>query len=385
MSSAARGEEEHMSSKVLWQGSEAVVEAAIRVGCNFFVGYPITPASEILELSAVKAPRHGGVFVQAEDEIAAINMAIGASWAGRKPLIATSGPGFSLMQEGIGYAVMTETPLVLVDAMRTGPATGQATKTSQGDLLQAVWGRHGDQAVIVLIPESVEELFRLTVRAFNLAEKYRVPVILTVEEAIIHLRESVDTSKLRVEVVERRRPRSPDEPPFGGDLVPPMPEVGKGYNVLVTGSTHDEYGVRRTSDPEVHRRLVERLLRKIHDNRGDIVEYETRGVEDADYLIVTVGIVSRAASLAALRLRERGVKVGLFTPKTIWPFPCDELEEIVRSGVNKILVPEMNLKQLYYMVRASVSGQAEVRPYNKVGGGIPIYPREIEEAILRWR
>lgn len=374
-----------MRSRVLMQGSEAIVEASIAAGCTFFVGYPITPINEILELAAEKSSTRDLVFFQAEDEIAVINVAIGASWAGRKVLVATSGPGFSLMQEGIGYAVMTETPIVIVDAMRTGPATGQATKTSQGDLLQAIWGRHGDQAVIVLTPNSISSLYEATIKAFNYSEKYRVPVIIAVEEAIIHLRESIDLSNIKLEVLNREKSKTLKEPPFGGKLVPPMPEVGEGFNILVTGSTHDEYGVRHTSDPQVHRRLVERLLQKIYMNKKEIVDYEVYSEQSPEYLIVSIGVVSRASLAAAKVLRAEGVKVGVFIPKTIWPFPCTELREVVeREDVKKILVPEMNLKQLYYIVKACLEG-VEVRAYNKIGGGIPIYPSEIVKTILEWR
>lgn len=373
-----------MGSKRLIQGSEAIVEASIHAGCTFFVGYPITPINEVLELAAARSSEGNIVFFQAEDELAVINVAIGASWAGRKVLVATSGPGFSLMQEGIGYAVMTETPLVIVDAMRTGPATGQATKSSQGDMLQAIWGRHGDQAVIVLIPNSVPSLYQLTVKAFNYSEKYRVPVVLLVEEAVVHLRETVDPSRFKIEIIDREKPRRLDEPPFGGRLVPPMPLVGEGFKLLVTGSTHDEYGVRNTSDPQVHRKLVERLVAKIFENRREIVDYELHLENSPDYLIVSVGIVSRA-SLAAIRiLKEKGVRVGVFTPKTLWPFPSEDLRDVVeRYDVKKILVPEINLKQLYYLVKAYVEN-VEVRPYNKIGGGLPIYPSELASEILRW-
>ncbi|MBS7633447.1 2-oxoacid:acceptor oxidoreductase subunit alpha, partial [Candidatus Bathyarchaeota archaeon] len=247
-----------------WQGNEACAEAALAAGCRFFAGYPITPASEIAEHLARKLPQTGGVALQMEDELAAIGAVVGASWAGAKAMTATSGPGFDLMQETIGWAFMTETPCVIVDVQRLGPSTGQATKCGQGDIMQARWGTHGDYVAIALSPNSVGETFELTVRAFNLAEKYRTPVVLLTDEEIAHMRERVTVpSSENMELVNRRKPKPSERMFFGSDEVPPMPSVGEGFDVAVTGSTHDEYGIRFTADPDVHRRLVERLNGKI--------------------------------------------------------------------------------------------------------------------------
>ena len=239
-------------------GNEAVVEGAILAGCRFYAGYPITPASEVLELMASRLPGVGGVFVQCEDEISSVCMVIGASWAGFKAMTATSGPGFSLMQEAIGLATITETPIVITNIMRAGPGTGQATKSAQGDLMQARWGRHGDQAIVVLSPSSPRECLTLTVKAFNIAEKLRTPVVLLSDELIAHTMETIVVPS-EVEIVERPKPSSFRVPPFHSEdprIAPPMPPLGEGFNVIVTASTHDEWGFRRTQNREVHERLV---------------------------------------------------------------------------------------------------------------------------------
>lgn len=241
-----------------WQGNEACAEAALAAGCRFFAGYPITPSSEIAELLAQKLPKIGGIAIQMEDELASIGAVVGASWAGAKAMTATSGPGFSLMQETIGYAFMTETPCVIVDVQRLGPSTGQATKCGQGDAMQARWGTHGDYSAIAVSPNSVQELFELTVDAFNLAEKYRTPVVLLTDETVAHMRERVKIPSTEdLQILNRRKPKPNEKAFFGLEEIPPMPSVGEGYNLAVTGSTHNEYGIRFTADPTVHRQLVE--------------------------------------------------------------------------------------------------------------------------------
>jgi 2-oxoglutarate ferredoxin oxidoreductase subunit alpha len=278
-----------------WQGNEACCEAAITAGCRFFAGYPITPASEIAEHLARRLPQVGGVAIQMEDEIASIGAVVGASWAGFKTMTATSGPGFDLMQETIGWAFMTETPCVIVNVQRLGPSTGQATKCGQGDVMQSRWGTHGDYTAIVLSPNSVQEMFELTIKAFNHAEKYRTPVILLADEIIAHMREKIiiQTAK-NSKIINRKKPKPSDKAFFGLEEIPPMPSVGEGYNVPVTGSTHDPYGIRFTADAQVHRRLVERLNNKIQNHAEEIADVETYKIGNCEIGIVSFGCTSRA-------------------------------------------------------------------------------------------
>jgi len=365
-----------------WQGNEACAEAAVAAGCRFFAGYPITPASEIAELLSEMLPKIGGIAIQMEDELASIGAVVGASWAGAKAMTATSGPGFSLMQETIGYAFMTETPCVIVDVQRLGPSTGQATKCGQGDVMQARWGTHGDYTAIALSPNSVQEMFELTLKAFNLAEKYRTPVVLLADETIAHMRERATLpSTENMEILSRRRPKPNEKAFFGLEEVPPMPSVGEGYNLVVTGSTHNEYGIRFTADPEVHRKLVERLNSKIQNHADEIAEAETRNIEECKIGVVAFGCTSRAIYEAAEVAEEKGVSVGYVRLKTLWPFP----EKIVRTlaeTAEKIVVPEMNLKQVFYEVQRIANGSADVVPLNKIGGGELITPEELTEKIL---
>jgi 2-oxoglutarate ferredoxin oxidoreductase subunit alpha len=329
-----------------WQGNEACAEAAIAAGCRFFAGYPITPASEIAEHLAKKLPKVDGVAIQMEDELASIGAVVGASWAGAKSMTATSGPGFSLMQETIGYAFMTETPCVIVDVQRLGPSTGQATKCGQGDVMQARWGTHGDYSAIALSPNSVQEMFELTIKAFNLAEKYRTPVILLADEEIAHMREQVTIPSLEsIEIVNRRKPKPGETAFFGLEEVPPMPAVGEGYNVAVTGSTHNEYGIRFTADPNVHKRLVERLNSKIQDHADELAEAETHSIDDCQIGIISFGCTSRAIYEAVENAEAIGVTVGYARLKTIWPFPEKIVKKLAKTA-EKIIVPEMNLRRL---------------------------------------
>jgi 2-oxoglutarate ferredoxin oxidoreductase subunit alpha len=365
-----------------WQGSEACAEAAILAGCRFFAGYPITPATEIAEHLARRLPQVGGVAFQVEDELASIGAVVGASWAGAKAMTATSGPGFSLMQEGIGYAFMTETPCVIVDVQRAGPSTGQATKCGQGDVMQSRWGTHGDYAAVVLSPNSVEEMFTLTIRAFNLAEKYRTPVILLSDEVVAHMREKVIVPPLEeLEIINRRKPKPGDKAFFGLEEVPPMPSVGDGFNVAVTGSTHDEYGIRFTADPLVHRRLVERLNGKIQNHVDEIADLERYNVEDCDIGLVAYGCTSRALYDVVEEAKAEGVMVGYVRLKTLWPFPEKAIKKLAEAA-GKILVPEMNLRQIFYEVQRAAEGRAKVIPINKIGGGELITPEELLSKIL---
>jgi 2-oxoglutarate ferredoxin oxidoreductase subunit alpha len=360
-----------------WQGNEACAEGAITAGCRFFAGYPITPSSEIAEHLALRLPQVGGIAIQMEDELASLGAVIGASWAGAKAMTATSGPGFSLMQENIGYAFMTETPCVVVDVQRAGPATGQATKCGQGDVMQARWGTHGDYAAIVLSPNSVQEMFDLTVRAFNLAEKFRTPVVLLADEVVAHMREKIVLSPSgRVKIVNRRKPKQGENGFFGLEDVPPMPSFGEGFNVTVTGSTHDEYGIRATADPAIHRRLVERLVGKILKNADEIVDYESYRADKCKVGIISFGCTSRTVYETVELAKEEGIDAGFIRLRTVWPFP----EEVVRKmakNAKVIFVPEMNLRQIFYEVQRVAGDTVPIVPVNKIGGGEMITPEEL--------
>lgn len=366
-----------LSSKTLfWQGNEACVEAAIIAGCRFFAGYPISPANEITEHISERLPQVGGIFMQMEDELASIGAIMGASWGGKKVMTATSGPGFSLMQETIGWGFMTETPCVIVDVQRVGPGTGQATKCAQGDVMQARWGTHGDYSAIALSPNSVQEMFELTIRAFNLAEKYRTPVILLADEVIAHLREQVTVPPLEnIKIINRKRPKAGDQAFFGLEDVAPMPSVGEGFNVAVTASTHDECGVRFTADPAVHRRMVEKINNKIKNHADDIVEVENYNIDKCKVGVVAYGVASRAVYEAVEEAEKKGIKVGYVRLKTLWPFPEKPIQKLAKTA-EKIIVPEMNLGQIFYEVKR-VACQTEVIPLSKIGGGELIMPEEI--------
>jgi len=367
-------------STFFWQGNEACAEAAIAAGCRFFAGYPITPASEIAEHLAERLPQVGGIAIQMEDEIASMGAIVGASWAGAKAMTATSGPGFSLMQENIGYAFMTETPCVIVDVQRAGPSTGQATKCGQGDVMQARWGTHGDYASIVLSPNSVQEMFDLTIQAFNLAETYRAPVILLADEVVAHMRERI-VVPAKIEILNRRKPKPTEKAFFGVEEIPPMPSVGAGFNVTVTGSTHDEYGIRSTADPKVHQKLVERLVGKIRGNADRLADVEEHNVKNCDVGIVSYGCTSRAVYETVDLARERGIKVGFIRLKTVWPFP-DKIVQVMAKNAKAIIVPEMNLQQIFYEVKRAVGNAVSVFPLNKIGGGEMITPEELFTEII---
>jgi 2-oxoglutarate ferredoxin oxidoreductase subunit alpha len=370
------------SGTYFWQGSKACAEAAIMAGCRFFAGYPITPASEIAEHLAKRLPQFNGVSVQMEDEMASLGAAIGASWAGNKAMTATSGPGFSLMQELIGYAFITETPCVIVDVQRVGPSTGQATKCAQGDVMQSRWGTHGDYSAIVLSPNSVQEMFTLTVRAFNLAEEYRTPVILLSDETVAHMREQITVPSLEsIKIFNRNKPRGRDISFFGVEEVPPMPTIGEGFNVTVTGSTHDEYGIRSTADPGIHRELVRRLNDKIINHDEEISDIEAYNIKDCEIALVSYGCTSRAIYETVEKAEDMGVKIGFIRLKTIWPFP-DRIIRNLAEKAAKIFVPELNLGQIVKEVERAVDGAAEVIPLNKIGGGELITPEEMLINIL---
>ncbi len=361
--------EEHLRTlagkRYFWLGDEACAYGALFSGCNFFTGYPITPASEIAEVMAAQLPKVGGYYVQMEDEIASIAAMIGGVWAGAKAMTATSGPGFSLMQENIGYAIMTETPCVIVDVQRSGPSTGQATKPAQGDVMQARWGTHGDHNIIALAPNSVQECFDMTVDCFNLAEEYRTPVIFLMDGEVGHLRERINVPKVRSIKLTKRRKGTKKDMLFGGELVPPIKEFGDGHYLHVTGSTHKEDGIRDAESQKVHEKLVTRIYDKIDKNREKLVNLEEKWTEDADTAVISYGGAARPAEGAVIRLRKKGKKVGFMRLKTIWPFPREQVRELGRQ-VRRIYVPEMNLGQLSREIERFVS--VPVINVPKIGG-----------------
>lgn len=367
------------------QGDEAIARAAILAGCRFYAGYPITPASEIFEAMSLYMPLVDGVSIQMEDEIGSIAAVIGASWAGAKAMTATSGPGFSLMMENLGYAIMTETPLVLVNVQRSGPSTGQPTLAAQGDLMQAIWGTHGDHSLIVLTPATVQEAFDMTIRAFNLAEKYRTPVILLTDAEVGHMRERVYAPHPdELELIYRKLPANEEEAkyPFGdvhGDLIPPMPLFGNGYFTHVTGSTHKENGLRDVYTPEVHDRLVRRLHKKIEVHEKEIQKWEEYYTDDAEILLVSWGVSARPSLGAVIEARKKGIRAGLIVPKTVHPFPGKRIKELSKKA-HTILVPEMNLGQMILEVQRFVREEVPVIGVNKIGG-VPLTVEEILKEI----
>ncbi|MBU0712525.1 2-oxoacid:acceptor oxidoreductase subunit alpha [bacterium] len=368
----------------MWQGNVACAEAALAVGCRFFAGYPITPSTEIAEVLSRRLPMVGGNFIQMEDEIAAMGATIGASLGGAKAMTATSGPGFSLKQENIGFAVMAEVPCVIVNVQRGGPSTGLPTHAAQGEVMQSRWGTHGDHPIIVLSPCSVRETYDMTVRAFNLAEKYRTPVILLSDELVGHLTEKVHVPPIeQLGIENRKKPLvSPDKYlPYelNESDIPAMANFGDGYRYHVTGLAHDETGFP-TNNPEKIQVQLERLNRKIDRYRDDIVEIETHYTEDADILVISFGSTARSARRAVINAREKGIKAGLLRLKTIWPFPDREIEEI-SAPVRKIIVAEMNLGQIAHEVEWATRRSKPVVRVNKINGE-PITPNEIFNAII---
>lgn len=356
------------------QGNEACMEAAVIAGARFYAGYPITPSTEIAEGLALRMPEEGGVFLQMEDEIASISACIGASWAGAKSLTATSGPGFSLMQESIGYAAMTETPIVIVDVMRGGPSTGLPTMVGQGDVMQAKYGSHGDYPTIALAAANVQDMFDLTVRSFNLSERYRVPTILLSDAEIGHMRGKFAVPE-RLEVVERlvRKDRVwHDGFAYDESLVPKMPIFGTGARVHVTGLSHDIAGYP-TSDREVHQELVLRLHEKVSRHTGDICEIEVQR-PGSRRMLVAYG----STNFPAWEVMRAHEDVGLVTLKTIWPFPAEKLGLAI-AGSQEVVVAEMNLGQVFTEVHtvACAQGCRKVRLFSDVGGEVPS-PRQLE-------
>ena len=364
-------------------GDEAIAEGAIAAGCSVFAGYPITPQSEIAERISYRLPQVGGVFIQMEDEISSMAAILGGAWGGQKTMTATSGPGFSLMMENLGLGLMTETPCVLVNIQRGGPSTGLPTLVGQADMMQARWGSHGDYGVIALSPWSPQESFELTVHAFNLAERYRLPVLVMSDEVVGHMYERVEIDPDRIEIVERRKPSVPPEEfllyEVDDRLVPKgMPTFGDGYRVHVTGLTHDERGYP-VLDAETQAALVPRLKEKIARNAADIIMIEETDVDGADVVIVTYGISART-SLGAMRMaQEKGLKVGMLRLITVWPFPEDRIRALA-DEVAGFVVPEINLGQVVLEVERVTAGRAAVTPVPHAGGDIH-RPEQIVSAI----
>ncbi|HUU47083.1 MAG TPA: 2-oxoacid:acceptor oxidoreductase subunit alpha [Acidobacteriota bacterium] len=377
-----------LGRKVLFtQGDIAISYGALLAGCRFFAGYPITPATETAEIMSRLLPRVGGTCIQMEDEIASMGAIIGASWTGARSMTATSGPGFSLMQENIGYAAMTETPCVVVDVQRSGPSTGQPTEGAQGDIMQAKWGSHGDYELIALSPSTVQECLDLTIKAFNLADTYRVPVILLTDGIIGHMREKITLPEFEeVTITPRKQPSTSKEAylPFADDgtQIPEMSTFGTGFRTYITGLTHTENGYPSTDNQPNHDRLIRRLCDKIRNNRDKIVEVE-RDYEDASrgetIGIVSYGATSRSVDYAVKALRQSGIKIDHLRIITNWPFPENEVVELAER-VGRIVVPELNLGQACHSVREAVAGRCEITPLWKIGGEMHT-PQEIMDAV----
>ncbi|MDJ0710082.1 MAG: 2-oxoacid:acceptor oxidoreductase subunit alpha [Woeseiaceae bacterium] len=380
----------HGTSRVLtgdhfMLGDHACAEGAIAAGLDFFGGYPITPSTEIAERVAHRLPALGGRFVQMEDELGSIAAIIGASAAGARSFTATSGPGFSLMMENIGLAAMMELPIVIADVQRASPSTGLPTMVGQSDILQARWGSHGDYGIVAYCPASPQECFDLTVRAFNVADRYRVPVFILMDEIVGHMTERVRIPPAEeLQIIERKGPRhAPDAEPFlsfapDDDLIPPIAHAGEGYRVHMTGLTHDERGYPAMT-AETHNTLVNRLVDKVRLNAAEIALYEEIGTEDADTIVISFGCTARSARHAVAQARAEGLKCGILRPITVWPFPEARIRELIAAGnVKRFIVPEINLGQLRREIERLT--QLPVVRLNHAGGTMPA-PDAILELI----
>ncbi len=373
-----------MKEAVIMQGNQAVAEGALAAGVKFCAGYPITPSTEVIEILSEKLPSHGGRFIQMEDELGSIGAIIGASAAGKKSMTATSGPGFSLMQENLGYAAMVELPIVIYNAQRVGPSTGGATKPHQADIMQAKWGSHGDSPRIAVMPGSVKEAYEITIKAFNLSEKYMVPVVILMDELLAHMRESiVIPDKEDLEIVDRRKDALPEDEylPYKIDEtgLPVLPPLGGGYRYNISGMIHGEDGIPDLT-PSTIDDNVRRINSKLERYYDDIVMMENEKNEKAKIALFTFGSTTRPAKGAIKKAKEAGVEVELIRPITIWPFPEKELKEIAKR-VDKIIVAEMNLGQTAGLVKQAVEGKAEVIQHNRVDSG-HISVEELYEKIM---
>ncbi len=375
----------HLSGEFFFNGDVALAEGAIAAGCRFFAGYPITPATEIAERMAERMPEVGGSYIQMEDELGSMNAVLGASWAGVKAMTATSGPGFSLMMENLGLGVMLETPCVLADIQRAGPSTGLPTLPAQGDMMQARYGSHGCYSIIAICPSSPQEMFDLTIKAFDLSEKYRTPVLIMADAVVGHMSEKVVIPPAgKIDTLSRRKPSVPRGKylPYQADssLVPPMANAGDGYRFHVTGLTHDERGYP-SDNVDVQDRLVGRLIDKIEKNKDDIVMLEQDEIEDAEVIICSYGISARIAKFAVERAREEDLKVGMLRLITVWPFP-DEIISEISGNVKAFIVPEINCGQISREVERACHGKTEVVSIPHLGGSVH-QPGVILDAIRK--
>ncbi len=367
-------------------GDQACCEGALAAGCRFSAGYPITPSTEIVERFAQRAPLVGGMFIQMEDELASSIAIQGAVWAGAKAFTVTSGPGFSLMMEHIGYAAMTETPLVIVNVQRGGPSTGLPTLPGQADMMQARWGSHGDYAIIALCPNSPQECFNLTIEAFNLSEKYRVPVLLMMDECVGHMTEKVVIPPAdQIEIFPRRYTQSAPADfqlyHAGADGVPDMVKAGDGYHFHVTGLTHDEHGYPAMNAGAQHE-LVQRQIEKIRGNAEAISHMEEHFIEDAEIVVVAYGITARVALKAVQMARERGIAAGLLRPLVVWPFPEKRIRELAgQPRLAGFVVPEMNYGQIVLEVERCAAGHVPTLSLPQAGGAVHL-PEDILAKIL---
>jgi 2-oxoglutarate ferredoxin oxidoreductase subunit alpha len=372
-----------LQGEFFMNGDEACAEGGISAGCRFFAGYPITPATEVAERMSKRLPQVGGVYVQMEDEIASMNALLGASWAGKKAMTSTSGPGFSLMMENLGLGIMMETPCVLVNIQRAGPSTGLPTLVAQGDMMQARWGSHGIYEIIAIVPSSPQDAFDFTITAFNLSEKYRIPVLVMSDEAVGHMSEKVVIRRPSPEeLIERRRPTVPPEEylPYKADedLVPPMAIAGEGYRFHTTGLTHDERGYPAMT-AEAQDRLGRRLVEKIRLNKQDIIQLEEVDTEDAEIIVCAYGITARVARRAVQQAREEGLKVGLLRMITVWPFAEERVRELATQA-KAFIVPEINYGQIALEVERCACGAAKTILLPHMGGGVH-HPQTLLEAI----
>jgi 2-oxoglutarate ferredoxin oxidoreductase subunit alpha len=364
-------------------GDQAACEGALAAGANFVAGYPITPSTEIVERFASRVPVVGGVFLQMEDELASSIAIVGAAWGGAKVFTVTSGPGFSLMMEHLGYAAMTETPLVLVDVQRGGPSTGLPTLPGQADMMQARWGSHGDYEIIALCPNSPQECFDLMIDAFNLSEEYRTPVLMMMDESVGHMTEKVVIPPAeQIKIYPRRYTSLPPSEylPFrpNAEGIPEMVKAGDGYRIHVTGLTHDEKGYP-AMNWQAQKKLVSRLVKKIRDNADRIARWEEYQVEDAEVVLVAYGITSRVAQRAVQMARADGLRVGLLRPVVAWPFPEKRIRELAER-VESFLVVEMNYGQMFYEVERCAAGHARTELLGH-GGGMVHEPQEILQTL----
>lgn len=372
-----------MAQVEFWQGNKAIAMGAIAAGCRFYGGYPITPSTEIMETMSEELPKLGGKFIQMEDEIGGIAATIGASIAGKKAMTGSSGPGISLKQELLGYAYIAEIPIVMADVQRGGPSTGLPTKVSQADVMQARWGTHGDHATIAYAPCSIPECYTLTIKAFNMAERFRQPALVMADEVIGHMREKIVIPEPGTyEVVNRKKPTvCPDEfVPYRADAddVPPMPAFGDGYRWHVTGLTSTEWGFPTNDAPDIDAK-ANRIIRKVERFRDDIVEYKEFMLDDAEIAVISYGSVSRSSLRAIKELREQGVKVGHFRPITIWPFPDKEIAALAKR-VKHIIVPELNAGQMVLEIERAVAGTCEIHKHSLINGEL-YKPAEIMSFI----